>query len=154
MARRRTRRVVLAVLLAFAVVAAVAIPIGLKIRADAATQAARSAAEGFARAWSTGSLASVRFSGAGGADAAKRVATATAGLTSAAKDRPSAVEVLSVTQPDQGASTRATAGHVDARRRPALELRDDGRPRRERRRLVGRVGTDAGPPRAHRLRAP
>jgi cell division protein FtsI/penicillin-binding protein 2 len=103
-ARRRTRRVVLAVLLVFAVVAAVAIPIGLKIRADAATQAARSAAEGFARAWSTGSLASVRFSGAGGADAAKRVATATAGLTSAAKDRPSAVEVLSVTQPDQGAS--------------------------------------------------
>jgi hypothetical protein len=103
-ARRRTRRVVLAVLLVFAVVAAVAIPIGLKIRADAATQAARSAAEGFARAWSTGSLASVRFSGAGGGDAAKRVATATAGLTSAAKDRPSAVEVLSVTRPDQGAS--------------------------------------------------
>src|SRR3954452_2845585 len=105
-ARRRTRRVVLVVLVVFAVIAAAAIPIGLKIRADAATDAARAAAVGLAQGWRAGTLASVPFHGTTGADAAKRVAAATAGLTSAEADRPVSVDVVSVTKP---AGVRASA---------------------------------------------
>ena len=91
-ARRKTRRVVVVVLAVFAVLAAVAIPVGLKVRADAATTGARVAAEGFARAWRTGTITSVHFQGATSADAAKRIAAATAGLTPGKADRPAAVE--------------------------------------------------------------
>jgi cell division protein FtsI/penicillin-binding protein 2 len=104
-ARRRTRRVVLSVLVVFAVLAAVAIPLGLKFRADAATRAARDAVTGFASAWRSGTFASVRWQGATGSDAAKRIATATAGLTTAKDDRPTGVDVLSVTKPAQAAAT-------------------------------------------------
>jgi cell division protein FtsI/penicillin-binding protein 2 len=104
-ARRRTRRVVLAVLVVFVVLAAVAIPVGLKIRADAATDAARAAAEGLARGWRAGTLASVPFRGTTGPDAAERVAAATAGLTAADADRPSSVDVVSVTRPADGKAT-------------------------------------------------
>jgi cell division protein FtsI/penicillin-binding protein 2 len=106
-ARRRTRRVVLVVLVVFAVIAAVAIPIGIKIRTDAATAAARAAAQLLAQGWRTGALASVPFQGTTGADAANRVAAATAGLTAAKADRPASVDVVSVTEPAGGrASTR------------------------------------------------
>ena len=105
MARRRTRRVVLVVLIAFAVLAAVAIPVGLKLSADAATASARAAAEDLAHGWRSGTLASVPFRGTTGADAAKRVAAATAGLTAADADRPASVDVVSVTKPADGAST-------------------------------------------------
>ena len=94
MARRRARVLVLAVLAVFAVIAGVTVPIGVRMRADADRDAARAAAEGFARAWRSGDLASARFTGSSGADVAKAVAAATAGLTPAAKDLPAAVDVL------------------------------------------------------------
>jgi cell division protein FtsI/penicillin-binding protein 2 len=104
-ARRRARRVVLVVLLVFVVVAAVAVPVGLRLRADAAARGARDAAQGFAAAWRAGNLASVRYQGATGADAAGSIATATAGLTPARADKPAAVEVLSVTPPSNSTSS-------------------------------------------------
>jgi cell division protein FtsI/penicillin-binding protein 2 len=118
-ARRRTRRVVLVVLVVFAVIAAAAIPIGLKIRADAATDAARAAAVGLAQGWRAGTLASVPFHGTTGADAAKRVAAASAGLTSAKADLPASVDVVSVTKP--------AGGRASARLRVTWTL-DGGRP--------------------------
>ena len=107
MPRRRARMVVLVVLAVFAVAAGVAIPVALRLRSDADSDAARAAVQSFAQAWRAGDLASVRYSGASGADAAKAVATATAGLTPAAKDLPAAVDVLDVG--DVGATAPDTA---------------------------------------------
>src|SRR5919202_5145169 len=88
--------VVLAVLAVFAVAAGIAIPVALRLRSDADRDAARAAVQAFARAWRAGDLASVRYSGASGTDVAKAAATATAGLTSAPKDLPAAVDVVDV----------------------------------------------------------
>ena len=102
MARHRTSRVVVAVLivLAVAVGIAVAVPLALRWQSNAERDAARRAVEQFARAWRTGALASVPFDGATSKDAAGRIAAATAALTPGAADRPTAVDVLSVTDPD------------------------------------------------------
>ncbi|MGZ4625132.1 MAG: penicillin-binding transpeptidase domain-containing protein [Kineosporiaceae bacterium] len=102
MARHRTSRVVVAVLivLAVAVGIAVAVPLAMRWQSNAERDAARRAVEQFARAWRTGALASVPFDGATSKDAAGRIAAATAALTPGAADRPTAVDVLSVTDPD------------------------------------------------------
>jgi len=99
--------VVLAVLAVFAVVAGIAIPVALRLRSDADRDAASAAVQSFARAWRAGDLASIRYSGGSGADVAKAVATATAGLTPAAKDVPAAVDVVDVG--DVGAPAPDTA---------------------------------------------
>jgi len=101
-ARRRARRVVVAVMLVVVVAAAVAVPLALRLRSNADRDAARRAVAQFARGWRTGGLASVPFDGVMSTEAAARVAAATAALTPAASDRPTAVDVLSVTDPDQG----------------------------------------------------
>ncbi len=110
--------------------------------------------EGFARAWTTGSLASVRFDGTTGRGRrqTRRHRDRRADLGGEGPAHRGRRPLRDAA--GQGRLDGAAAGHVDARRRPALELRDDGRPRRERRRLVRRVDTDAGPPGAHRLRHP
>ncbi len=96
MPRRRARVLVLAVLAVFAVIAGVAVPLGVGRQAAAERDAVRSAVAGFAQAWRSGGLASVRYSGAAGGDVARAVAAATAGLTPAAQDAPAAVDVLDV----------------------------------------------------------
>src|SRR5919202_3793851 len=88
--------VVLAVLAVFAVAAGIAIPVALRLRSDADRDAARAAVQAFARAWRAGDLASARYSGASGADVAKAVAAATAGLTAAPKAVLAADDVLDV----------------------------------------------------------
>jgi cell division protein FtsI/penicillin-binding protein 2 len=103
-APRRARAVVLSVVLVVAVAAAVAIPVALRLRSSADRDAVRSEAEAFAVAWRTATLASVRYEGASGTDAARRIAAATAGLPPGTPDRPAAVDVLDVTDPDKGAA--------------------------------------------------
>jgi cell division protein FtsI/penicillin-binding protein 2 len=102
--RLRTRWVVLAGALVLAVVLAVGIPLGIRLHAQVDRDAARSTATGFARAWQSGSLASVRYEGGAPKAVAGRIAATTAGLTAATPDRPAAVEVLDVTDPDHDAA--------------------------------------------------
>jgi cell division protein FtsI/penicillin-binding protein 2 len=65
-----------------------------------AQEAQRAAAEDFAKAWTGGTLASLRYAVTPAAEVAKNSAAATAGLTPAAKDHPDSVEVTGVDTQD------------------------------------------------------
>jgi cell division protein FtsI/penicillin-binding protein 2 len=86
------------------------VPVGylaLKQRQEAADRSAqRASATAFARAWKGGTLATLSYANAEGADVAKAVQTITSGLTPAAKDAPSGVTVESVTGKPEAASVR------------------------------------------------
>ncbi|HST81147.1 MAG TPA: penicillin-binding transpeptidase domain-containing protein [Kineosporiaceae bacterium] len=88
-----------------------AVPTGfivLKQRRESAERAAQqAAADSFAQAWKANTLASVSFAGASGPEAAKAVAAATARLTTAAKDAPSAITVGKIT--GKGANSRTVS---------------------------------------------
>ena len=148
MPRRRARMVVLVVLAVFAVAAGVAIPVALRLRPDADSDAARAAVQSFAQAWRAGDLASVRYSGASGADVAKAWRRRPPALTPAAKDVPAAVDVLDVgdvgtTAPDTARAPAARA--LGAGRRPSMDLRDERRLPQGERRVGCRMDARGGP---------
>jgi cell division protein FtsI/penicillin-binding protein 2 len=99
--------IIVAVVVALVVAA---VPTGfvvLKQRREAADRdAQQAAAEGFASAWKANNLASLTFAGeSSGQDVAKAVSTATAKLTSAAKDAPTEVTVGSPSGDASGSRT-------------------------------------------------
>lgn len=104
MAAIRTRRLVVAgAVIVLTIGAAVPAVVLWRDRQD--HRRMRQAAEVFATAWRTGRLETVAYAGSSGSEVADRVASVVAGLTSAEKDTPASVDLMSV---DEQGENRAT----------------------------------------------
>jgi cell division protein FtsI/penicillin-binding protein 2 len=99
--------VILIIAAAVAVAVAAGVPLGLQFRKRQAEREQRIAATSFARAWTGGTLAALRFTNATGDSVAAQVRDATAGLTTAPKDAPSSVAVTALNEGADGDTANA-----------------------------------------------